>query len=175
MKAAIACALSKLRKQPLKQAVSGPHRLSAVSRGRVANTIPVLVVSKRSEDHQRVRESLEKGRWLVVEARDWSAALSLFRCLVFPVIVCDRDFQWPELAVGWRTAPLVLLADRWDPDLWENLVQEGVFDVLLRPLHGDDVLAVLDAAYRQWADGLPSQSVAAEPSRSTLTRSRTAS
>ena len=140
------------------------------------------MASKRDEDHRRVRESLEKGRWLVVEARDWRAALSLTQCLVFPVIVCDRDFLEQDghsavrsLAGGWRTASVVLLTDRWDSDLWENLLEQGGFDVLMRPLHEDDFLAVLDSAYRQWADGRPGNAVSIEPSRSTLARSRTAS
>jgi hypothetical protein len=98
------------------------------------------------------------------------------------VIVCDGDFWEPagdtafrSLAGGWRVASVVLLSDRWDRDLWESLLAQGGFDILIRPLQNDDVLAVLDAAYRQWADGRPRKTVSAEPSSSSVTRSRTAS
>lgn len=181
MRAAIASAFSKLRKQPDGQLVSGPRQL-AVPGGPRHTFIPILVASQRNEDHRRVRESLDKAGWLVVEARDWGAALRLTQCLVFPVIVCDRDFLEQDgqsavrsLAGGWRTASVVLLTDRWDSDLWENLLQQGGFDVLARPLNKDDLLAVLDSAYRQWADWRPGKAVSIEPSRSTLARSRTAS
>jgi DNA-binding response OmpR family regulator len=169
-------------KQPRERSISGPHKLTAISGGRGATTIPVLVVSTRSEDHRHVCESLEKGPWLVVEARNWKAAMSLSQCLVFPVIVCDRDLPGPDgnstvrsLTGGWRTASIVLLTDQWDADLWESVLQQGGFDVLMRPLVADDVLAVLETAYRQWVDGRPSAAVPAETSRSTHIRSRAAS
>jgi PleD family two-component response regulator len=181
MRSTIVSAAGK-EKQPRGRSVSGPYKLSAISGGRGATTIPVLVVSTRNDDHRQVRESLEKGRWLVVEARNWSAAMSLSQCLVFPVIVCDRDMPGPDgnstfrsLTGGWRTASVVLLTDQWDADLWESVLQQGGFDVLMRPLLADDVLAVLETAYRQWVDGRPSAAVSAESSRSRLTRSRTAS
>jgi len=181
MRSTIAFASGK-GKQPRGRSVSGPYKLSAISGGRRATTIPVLVVSQRNEDHWQVRESLDKDQWLVVEARDWSAAMSLSQCLVFPVIVCDRDLPRPDgttavrsLASGWRTASVVLLTDQWDADLWESVLQQGGFDVLTRPLLADDVLAVLDTAYRQWVDGRPAKAVSAELSSSRLTRSRTAS
>jgi len=182
MRAAIVSAFNKMRRQPRARPVNGPNQTVAVSGGRGHTFIPVLVASKRNEDHRRVRESLEKARWLVVEARDWGAVVSLTQCIAFPVIVCDRDFLEADghsavrrLAGGWRTASVVLLADRWDPDLWESLLQQGGFDVLMRPLHEDDVLAVLDTAYREWADGRLSKAVSTESSRSTLARSRAAS
>ncbi|SPF32518.1 hypothetical protein SBA4_1180003 [Candidatus Sulfopaludibacter sp. SbA4] len=159
--------------------IGGEDR-ATIARG--ATFVPVLVASPRSEDYQQVRESLDKDRWLVVAARDWAAALSLSRSLVFPVIVCDCNLRGPDghtavrgLAGGWRTASVILLTDRWDSDLWEGLLQQGGFDVLMRPLHRDDVSAVLDTAYRQWADGRPGKAVSSESSRNTLVRSHTAS
>lgn len=182
MRSAIASTLGMLGRQSGERRVSGPKGLRTFAGTHNVAAIPVLVVSMRNEDHQRVRESLETGRWLMVEARDWGAALSLSQCLVFPVIVCDCDYwrragdtAFRSLAGGWRTASVVLLSDQWDPGLWESLLEQGGFDLLMRPLHQDDVLAVLDAAYRQWADGRPGKAVPAESSRSTVTRSRTAS
>jgi PleD family two-component response regulator len=182
VRGAIASAFGKLRKQPERRPVSDPVKPRAVS-GEAAHTfIPILVASQREEDHRRVRESLEKGQWLIVDARDFRAALSLTQCVVFPVIVCDRDFLEQDghsavrsLAGGWRTASLIWLTDQLDSGLWENLLEQGGFDVLMRPLNEDDFLAVLDSAYRQWADGRPSHAVSIEPSRSTPARSRAAS
>lgn len=182
MRPIIASVLGKLRRQPREWSGSGSDKSCAGPVHRRLATIPVLVASPREEDHRRVRELVANSQWLAIEARDWSGALNLSRYVVFPVIVCDRDLGGLEthtairsLAGGWRTACVILLSDYWDPDLWEGLLQQGGFDVLVRPLHRDDVVAVLDAAYRQWADVGPSQAVSNESSRSTLTRSRAAS
>jgi len=59
MKAAIFSALRMLAKQQPQNRVP-PKRGSSV--------IPVLLVSGRVEDYQRMLESLDKGRWLVVRA-----------------------------------------------------------------------------------------------------------
>jgi hypothetical protein len=179
MKAAIASAVRRLRKQ-LPGRRLAPENLRAVP-DRGAPLVPVLVASQRKEDHDRVRQSLQTGRWLIAEARDWGAAVSLCRSIVFPIVVCDRDFLTPAghsvriLASGWRTASVILLSDCWDRALWEGLLEEGGFDVLIRPLHEDDVSAVLSTAYRQWADGRPNEAFSMESSSSTLARSHTAS
>jgi len=179
MKAAFASAMRRFRSRHRPRRIA-PESPCAVS-DRGSPLVPVLVASRRKEDHDRVRQSLEKSRWLIAEARDWGAALSLCRSIVFPIIVCDRDFLAPAghsvrtLASGWRTASVILLSDCWDRALWEGLLEEGGFDVLIRPLHEDDVSAVLSTAYRQWADGRPNEAFSMESSSSTLARSRTAS
>ena len=180
MRAAIASAVRKLRKAPGKRVAASRDRAS-LPPGRAGTLIPLLVASKRNEDHEGVRKSLAGGRWLIAEARDWAAALSLCRSIVFPIIVCDRDLLAPgghsvrNLARGWRNASVILLSDRWDRDLWEGLLEEGGFDVLMRPLGGDDLPAVVDVAYRQWADGRAGNAISIESSCSTFARSRAAS
>lgn len=175
MRSGIASALSRLRP---KRSVSVTNEPRAGSGG--GTCVPVLVISRRAEDHLLVRKSLANGRWLVIEARDWGAALSLSQCLVFPVIVCDREFRGLDahmtvrtLAGAWRTASVILLSDRWDAALWESLLQQGGFDLLTRPLHEDDILAVVDTAYRDWAEGRPGISTDSPPS--TMARLRAAS
>jgi len=123
--------------------------------------VPVLLASSRESDLAVIDGLLRGTRYVVVPAANLNHASKLLSHVVFPIILYDRFFHGSDwqptlwrLIGAWRVPSVLLLSDVRDRDFWEEAVCRGVFDVLARPFHGDDLLAVLEFAYAHWQLGL---------------------
>ena len=116
---------------------------------------PVLLASERNDDYQTLQALLQDTKWSVVRAFSLGEVFSFCDCLVTPVVLVDRNFQGPN----WRSTVssllnpaanrcLILLSDVSDSYLWNELVQQGGFDVLARPFERAEVLRTLAFAQK---------------------------
>ena len=84
-------------------------------------------------------------------------AHALAHQLKAPVVLCDRDSQageWRELVktlAAIRQRPSVVLASQVvDEYLWREVIRNGGYDVLAKPLREDDVLRSVRLAWLYW-------------------------
>ena len=132
-----------------------PYSGASVRRGQVPALIPILLASERNDDYRTLQALLQNTRWTLVRPLSWGEVSSFCDRAVNPVVLVDRHFQGSD----WRftvssllnttaSCCLILLSDVSDPYLWNELVQQGGFDVLARPFERSEVLRTLAFAQK---------------------------
>jgi FixJ family two-component response regulator len=112
--------------------------------------IPLHLVTSRSEDAAELNEILAGTSWeLAQEAAQ--------------IVLLDHDPDWREsmkrLIHSHRNACVVLLSNVTDQYLWEEVVQQGGFDILTRPFHKEQVLSTLLFAHAHCRTPWPTKTV----------------
>jgi FixJ family two-component response regulator len=138
-------------------------RLSLQGRDQVPVLLPVLLASERHDDYQVLQALLHDTKWSVARALSWNEVSRFCESAAHPVVLVDRHFQgsnW-QSTVSSLLDPaanrcVILLSDVSDPYLWNELVQQGGFDVLARPFERHEVLRALAFAQRHSTTGWPS-------------------
>lgn len=120
----------------------------------------VLAVSPRQEDHIRLREILGEYQWSLHEARTCREALRLLCMDRPPVLICEchlSDGSWVDVLSQSEVlldAPRVIVAASQPNDrLRADVIHLGGYGVLSKPLDKDEVLRVVNAAWRHWQNG----------------------
>lgn len=116
--------------------------------------IPVLAIAP----DERVRSSLcsfsVRGQWDLALTRSCEEALQTLKKMRAAVILCDRDLP----GVDWRHAleklsasrpdcPIVLTSSVNDEYLWDEVVHQGGYDVLSKPLQEDLTVRAVNLAW----------------------------
>ena len=139
-----------------------PYSGASVVRGQVPALIPILLASERDDDYRRLQALLQNTRWTLVRPLSWGEVSSFCDRAVNSVVLVARHFQGSD----WRftvssllnttaSCCLILLSDVSDPYLWNELVQQGGFDVLARPFERSEVLRTLAFAQKHCEAGWP--------------------
>lgn len=122
----------------------------------------VLIAGGNSDDQRAMQDLLRGSRWRTVVATEWGEALAVVQGSAIPVVLCDRDLpgaEWQQGIASLHRAgvhpEVILLSSVADPYLWNELVQAGGFDVLARPFHRDEALAMIEFAYTHWRSDHP--------------------
>jgi FixJ family two-component response regulator len=119
--------------------------------------IPVVALVANEQDRQLLARvsSLEPLEMHFVASRD--EASSLANELTAPVILLDRDWPGTEwrvmvqnLAASPHQACVVLVSALADDHLWQELVRQGGYDILVKPLREEDVNRVIKLAVSYW-------------------------
>jgi DNA-binding NtrC family response regulator len=116
--------------------------------------ISLLIVTSRAEDIGELRDLLQGTPWDLTDVRDLDGAAGALQAAAVPMLLFDRD----TAAGGWqesirhltRTHPnacVILLSNVSDQYLWDEMIQQGGFDVLTRPFKKDQVLSTFVFAY----------------------------
>jgi DNA-binding response OmpR family regulator len=99
---------------------------------------------------------LDEPRWDVLSAASLEQALALLDDNAVAVVICERDLPdgyWRDLLCAPSRAdqvPLLIVTSRLaDEGLWVEVLHEGGFDVIPKPLCERDVRWVLASAWRQ--------------------------
>jgi DNA-binding NtrC family response regulator len=140
---------------------------SVEGRSKPSTLMPVLLASERDDDYQTFQVLLEDTKWSVARALSWGEVSGFCGRVVNPVVLVDRHFQGSD----WRftfssllnttaNCCLILLSDVSDPYLWNELVQNGGFDVLARPFEPSAVHRTLAFAQKHFEAGWPSPAFA---------------
>ena len=139
-----------------------PSRGAPVCRGQATALMPVLLASERDDDYRTLQALLQNTKWTLVRPLSWGEVSSFCDRLVNPVVLVDRHFQGSD----WRftvasllnttaSCCLILLSDVSDSYLWNELVQQGGFDVLARPFEKVSVHRTLAFAQKHFEAGWP--------------------
>lgn len=73
------------------------------------------------------------------------------------VVLCDRELEdcdWRNVLIKAKQTPdppsFILIADKEDPSLWLEVMENGGFDMLARPLSPDLLVRVTATGGRRW-------------------------
>ena len=73
------------------------------------------------------------------------------------VVLCDKELEdcdWRKVLIKAKQAPdppsFILIADKEDPALWLEVMENGGFDMLARPLSPDLLVRVTATGGRRW-------------------------
>lgn len=111
----------------------------------------LLAVSSDPRDPELLESNLHG--WRVQRADNCSQALAILSRSSCDVILCERDLPdgcWRDLLNGLgalRDAmPLVVMSAAADESMWAEVLREGGFDLLAKPLETDEVRRVVPTA-----------------------------
>jgi DNA-binding NtrC family response regulator len=119
----------------------------------------VVSVSASADDHVSLRQLLAGSGCAVYEASTSAAALSLLGRHADEIcaIVCERELSegsWRDflnLPVISRRSPFVIVTSGLaDNRLWAEVLNLGGYDVLMKPFYAEEVVRIIDGAYRNW-------------------------
>jgi hypothetical protein len=119
--------------------------------------VSLLAVLPNERDRQTVHRIAVSHRWQLLSAKDLGEAMELLQRRQSAVVLVDRDF----LGIDWRHSLRTLLvaspasciipvleapADRF----WEELIQQGGYDVLAAPLSEAAATRTIQFAWAYW-------------------------
>lgn len=122
-----------------------------------AARVAVLAVLPFESDRTHVRSIATREGWELALASDCRAALALLGTGGFPIILCDRDLPDPDWRDALKTLSaagsqhcVILASAVNDSYLWQEVVQNGGYDVVTKPLLDAEVVAVVRRAWIFW-------------------------
>src|SRR5688572_32862964 len=108
--------------------------------------ISILLVSPYPKDQTDLRHVLHHARWKITHAANFSAAAVLLQEQTPSVVLCERnlpDGNWKDIleqASQQENPPNLLVISRHaDESLWAEVLNEGGYDVLLKPFDVSEV------------------------------------
>jgi DNA-binding response OmpR family regulator len=144
-----------------------------MKRSPIKPTETILSVSREAEDHNalktifRQHSSGNKEKWKVLTCSSLEWATTLLQRDQIPIAICERDLpnhSWRDLleeTLKMAHSPLVIVACRHaDERLWAEVLNLGGWDVLAKPFDHDEVVRVVDSAYRRWTSEHPPSAMA---------------
>ncbi len=121
-----------------------------------AKPIQVVVASAKIDDWENLRSLLFGTAWELISVTSRQEAVKALHRTTLPIILCDQhldDEPWlATFRVLMRTRRrtcLILLCDSGDPEICEEAIRHGAFDLIARPFQRDHLLATLLCAYSQ--------------------------
>jgi DNA-binding NtrC family response regulator len=131
---------------------------------------PTIVALLDERDRAIVRELSSSRRWDVSFADACSDALALIGQTKAQMLFLDRDLggsDWRESMSAFASSPnkicIVLVSRVVDAYLWNEVVRNGGYDVLPKPLRADDVSRAVGLAFSYWSSSAGSSPRGAEP------------
>lgn len=125
-------------------------------------SVSVLIVTSRAEDVRELKELLEETPWKLTRVPRFEDAAGALKKAEVPILILDRDTageNWRQtikhLVHSRPRACVVLLSSVGDQYLWNEVVQQGGFDLLTRPFRKEQALSTLVFAYAQCRNPWP--------------------
>jgi DNA-binding NtrC family response regulator len=125
-------------------------------RAAIAN-ITVIGLAFTDKDRGVLAEVCSRKQWNVLFADTCDQARAALDQVKAPVILCDRDLpggEWRDVVQVLASFPnracVILISRVVDDYLWNEVVQRGGYDVLLKPLREEDVVRAVRLAWSYW-------------------------
>ncbi len=115
--------------------------------------IPLLMITSRAEDVKDLQALLLETPWELTAISSPDEAAAALKEAPVPILLFDRDTEgasWQttmKRLIHSRSACIVLVSNVSDQYLWNEVVQQGGFDLLTRPFRREQVLSTLMFAY----------------------------
>jgi DNA-binding response OmpR family regulator len=121
----------------------------------------ILLVSSDYEDLHRLKDILHHQNWEIARCSGMQDAAPIVASGLHGVVICERelpDGSWTDLlafAAKLDRPPLLLVMSKQaDERLWSEVLNQGGYDVLLKPFDRGEVTRVIGMAWRQWCGPL---------------------
>ncbi len=119
--------------------------------------VRAMLVSPYEDDHQFMRRFFGRTNWILHTARSCRQAEMLLDSEPVSVIVTERELpgeNWRSvlrLAAESRFRPLVVATHTFsEADILDELLAEGVYDVVAKPFVESEVSQVISFAWLRW-------------------------
>lgn len=117
----------------------------------------ILCLLQESPDQSLIAETCRDHQWNVHFATDLDHAQRLLKRVDFQIVLLDRDLageKWRD-AMTRLVAPsgalcILLVSKVFDDYLWNEVVRNGGYDVLAKPLRQPDVARAVKLARSYW-------------------------
>jgi DNA-binding response OmpR family regulator len=124
---------------------------------RPVEVAPLLLVSPYAADHILIPRFLADSGWQCRHCLTGQQAVDLLARSRIGVVLCERDQpdgSWRdvlEAAQCQQAPPSVIVCSRLaDESLWVEVLSLGGYDVLVKPFDHEEVIRVVQAAWRSW-------------------------
>lgn len=118
----------------------------------------LLTVSSDLNDIRTLQAFLDE--WTVRGVQTCAEALGAIRRSSCSIVLCEKELAdgcWQDLLSGMRglnqATPLIVMSRLADETLWADVLREGGFDVLAKPLEKTEVNRVFSGAARWTSRG----------------------
>lgn len=118
----------------------------------------VLLISPHSLDKATLERAISRAKWNVIQVHTCEEALAVMASVLVPVVICDREIDGGHWQQAMKTifssahpAPVLLTTDAYDWRLWSETIDNGGFELAMRPFRGIEEKLV--AAKRHWKKG----------------------
>jgi len=154
----------------------GPGTVRAAAAQRIA----VLSVSPAQEDHARLQDIFANPErtlfpnvtFSMTAKSTVSAAKNALKQGRISIVLCEHDLSpgsWTELldsTDGLPAPPPVIVTSRTaDERMWAEVLNLGGYDVLARPLDGEEVIRTVTSAWSLWQHRFPPRAGGPETGR----------
>jgi DNA-binding response OmpR family regulator len=119
--------------------------------------ITVIGLAFTDKDRGVLADVCSRKQWNVLFADTSDQARAALDQVKAPVILCDRDLaggEWRDVVQALASSPhracVILISRVVDHYLWNEVVQRGGYDVLLKPLREEDVVRAVRLAWSYW-------------------------
>jgi DNA-binding NtrC family response regulator len=133
---------------------------------------PTIVALLDERDNVVIGELSSSRHWDVSFATACPDALALIGQTKAQILFMDRDLggsDWREAMSAFASSSnkicIMLVSRVVDPYLWNEVVRNGGYEVLAKPLRADDVSRAVNLAWSYW-----SSSAGSSPTGGTLTK-----
>jgi DNA-binding NtrC family response regulator len=120
--------------------------------------MPIVALMVSEQDRELLTNVASRGQLELRLAYSCGDAWAILSESEAPVVFCDRDLpatEWRNLVQLFASAahrPSVILASRVVDDyLWQEVIRNGGYDVLAKPLREDDVVRTIRLASSYWS------------------------
>lgn len=140
---------------PFRRLIGGRHQRASLPEQHLEEAIvPVLAITTDDKDRRLLSEFAASGRWDLTLVGSVQEALSMLKNSQPVVVLCAREL----VCVDWRQAfdhvtavkpkcALILISSTYDDGLWDQVVQQGGYDVLKTPLRQDQTISAVNLAW----------------------------
>jgi len=123
-----------------------------------SETITFLSISPMGDDHTSVRAIVGHSRWALLTADDlFTARALLLQRHDVSVILCEDDLKpgsWTDILKHTQSMPhppsLIVTSRLADDRLWSEVLNQGGWDVLVKPFDRSEVLRSVKSAWEHW-------------------------
>ncbi|HXJ38872.1 MAG TPA: hypothetical protein VNH18_06310 [Bryobacteraceae bacterium] len=124
---------------------------------RAGARVVIVALINNQQDQQTLTEIAADYGWSLHFAQTSREALTLLNRYEAPIVLCDRDAtssDWQEaiqtMAASQHLVYPILVSRVADDYLWNEVMRSGGFDLLAKPLRGEEVLRTIRMAWSYW-------------------------
>lgn len=117
----------------------------------------MVAAFQRDEDRSALQQIIGPCEWKVIWSATCAAAIEAVQRSEPQIVVSGRTFpdgEWKDIWARLRSRPnppMFILASRLaDESLWSEVLNLGGYDLLLKPLHPEEVVRTVHGALMTW-------------------------